>query len=106
MRPRALKKGHRYVDHYRRRLWELPHQGGAAERHLCCPRLSETAEKTFKRAGTIVAAYLGIDLSSGDTPSGDGSGRILAYRERLRDDADASAWIMHPELRNAVLETL
>lgn len=66
----------------------------------------DTAEKTFKKAGSIVAAYLGIDLSSGDTPSGGGSGRILAYRERFRDDVDASVWIMHPELRNAVLETL
>ena len=66
----------------------------------------ETAEKTYKRAGTALAAYLGIDLDGGDTPTGDGPARLLAYRERLKDSDDAQVWVMHPELRTAVLETL
>ena len=49
---------------------------------------------------------MGVDLDASDTPSGDGSARIMAFRDRELNDMEAPLWIMHDELRRAVRAVL
>jgi hypothetical protein len=61
----------------------------------------ETAGKVFRKAGDVIADYLGIDVSDEAFPDRDGSALILAYRNIQGEDVP-TVWIMHQELRDAV----
>lgn len=66
----------------------------------------DMAEKVFNKAGALIANYLGMDIADLDKSSGGGAGRLLAFQERMQDDATPPVWIMHKELRAAILSVL
>jgi hypothetical protein len=65
----------------------------------------DTAERVFNKAGAFIADYLGIDMTA-EGSSGDGDARMLAYPEKQQDESKPPIWIMHPEMREAVLTIL
>ena len=61
----------------------------------------DTAGKVFRKAGDIIADYLGIDVDEDALPDRDGAAMILAFKYIQGEDVP-TVWIMHPELRDAV----
>jgi hypothetical protein len=65
-----------------------------------------SANRAFSAAGLLIESYLSIETASGPLP-GDADGTAyLGCRGPQRNDTDPGNWILHPELREAVLSAL
>ncbi len=61
----------------------------------------DTAMKALKRAGSLVADFLGVDTRSDEAKAPQDAREVLGYC--VEGDAEtASVWVMHDELRHAV----
>jgi len=61
----------------------------------------DTAGNVFRKAGDLIADYLGIDVNEEGIPDREGAALILAFKYIQGEDV-ATVWIMHAELRHAV----
>ncbi len=65
----------------------------------------ETALKVLGKAGSLVAHFLGVELTSNHRKAHVNSMRVLANCEQEEPDSP-TVWILHEELRNAVKSAL
>jgi lambda repressor-like predicted transcriptional regulator len=89
----AMLKAHSFARDEGMTLDQLARAAGYKSR--------ETAGKVFRKAGDIIADYLGIDVTEDAVPGRDGATLILAFQYIQGEDVP-TVWIMHPELRDAV----
>lgn len=65
----------------------------------------DTASRVFRKAGDLIADYLGIEIDEATDRDGDGAALLLAFKF-VRGEDVPPVWMMHPELRDAVQRAL
>lgn len=61
----------------------------------------DTAAKVFRKAGDLIADYLGIEIDEEANRDREGAALLLAFKYIQGEDVP-TVWVMHPELRDAV----
>ncbi|WP_103764529.1 hypothetical protein [Roseovarius confluentis] len=65
----------------------------------------DTVLRTFKRAGSLVSDFLGVEIQSDRANDRQDARQVLGYC--VETDTDTAAlWVMHSELRDAIREAL
>lgn len=65
-----------------------------------------SANKSFVATGLLIAEYLSANSEAGETPDAWDGTALLGFRGETAKEGDVAIWILHPELRQAVRQTL
>jgi len=64
-----------------------------------------TAARVFRKAGDLIADYLGIEVGEEASRDSEGAALLLAFKDIQGEDVP-TVWVMHQELRDAIHRAL